>query len=291
MLLESPKEGCNMARHRHVVVGYLGLVTAVSTTLGGYVACGAQSYRVPIHGNDAQAPSRPNTGQSGMGASTVGLASGANLVGVHSPSGWGKSLPIRFKVTDEMPLPVVEQLRKAMKSWELAIGKPLFVYDGVEKQRGSNFSDLYEPLNDNQNGHYFDFNWALATGKPATVLATTIWENDARDAATIVKADIRYNAEFYLFGDAIKDYSEGKRTIVDMESLALHEVGHLLGLSHINEKEDRYSVMNPSLFIGEGMMTRRLSEGDITRIRSVYGVGDASLAASLEKADDFTGNN
>jgi hypothetical protein len=72
-----------------------------------------------------------------------------------------------------------------------------------------------------------------------------------------------------------------------MESLALHEVGHLLGLSHISEQDDKYSVMNPSLFIGEGMMTRRLSESDIDRIRSIYGVGDASLAANLEKANDF----
>jgi hypothetical protein len=44
--------------------------------------------------------------------------------------------------------------------------------------------------------------------------------------------------------------------------------------------------MNPSLFIGEGMITRKLSNGDITRIRSVYGVGDPTLAQKLEKADD-----
>lgn len=286
-----------MAKHRHVMVGYLGLVTMVSTTLGGYVACGAQSYRVPVHGSEGEAaPSRPNTGNSGMSstASATGessLAGGVNLVGVHSASGWAKNLPIRFKVTDEMPAPVVEQLRKAMKSWELAVGKTLFLHEGIEKKRGAEFKELYEPLNDGQNGHYFDFNWAQATGKPASVLATTIWENDPRDAASIVKGDIRYNAEYYIFGDALRDYSEGKRTIVDMESLSLHEVGHLLGLTHVSEKEDRYSVMNPSLFIGEGMMTRRLSQGDIERIRSVYGVGDASLAASLEKANDFPANN
>ncbi len=280
-----------MAKHRQVLMGYLSLVTVVSTTLGGYVACGAQSYRVPVHGTEAEKlPSRPNTGQSGMVAS-AGLSDGAALVGVHSASGWAKNLPIHFKVTDEMPAPVVEQLRKAMKTWELAVGKQLFMYDGVEKKRGAQFRELYEPLNDTQNGHYFDFNWAQATGKPASVLATTIWENDPANPQSIVKGDIRYNAEFYIFGDALRDFSEGKRTIVDMESLAIHEIGHLLGLAHVNEKDDRYSVMNPSLFIGEGMMTRRLSEGDIERIRKVYGVGDASLAAALERADDFPQSN
>jgi Matrixin len=278
-----------MAKHRHVVVGYLGVMTLVSTTLGGYVACGAQKYRVPVHGSDETAPDRPNTGQSGM-ASTAG-ASGVNLLGVHSAAGWSRNLPISFKVTNEMSKPVVDQLRKAMGVWEAAVGKQLFLYEGVEERQGGMFKDLYEPLNDVQNGHYFDFNWATATGKPSSVLATTIWENDPRDPARIVKGDIRYNAEFYIFGDALKDFSEGKRTIVDMESLALHEVGHLLGLAHISEKEDRYSVMNPSLFIGEGMMTRRLSEGDVERIRAVYGIGDASLAAALEKADDFPQNN
>ena len=160
-----------------------------------------------------------------------------------------------------------------------------------ENKKGSNFASLYEPLDDAQNGHYYDFNWNQATGKPASVLATTIWENDPSDSTAIVKGDIRYNAEFYIFGDALKEFSEGKRTIVDMESLALHEVGHLIGLSHIDENADRYSVMNPSLFIGEGMMTRRLSEADIARVRSIYGIGDASLAATIERADDFPQNN
>jgi hypothetical protein len=278
-----------MAKHRHVIVGYLGLMTMVSTTLGGYVACGAQQYRVPVHG-DEPAPSRPNTGQSGSisGAASPG---GVNLAGVHSAAGWSKNLPIVFKTSGEMQSEVVEQLRRAMKTWETAVGKPMFRYEGIEDTRGADFADLYQPLDDPLNSHYFDFNWGIATGKSASVLATTIWENDPSDAARIVKGDIRYNAEFYIFGDALKQYSEGKRTIVDMESLALHEVGHLLGLAHIAESDDRYSVMNPSLFIGEGMMTRRLSEGDVERIRAVYGVGDPSLAATLEKANDFPQNN
>jgi len=281
-----------MAKHRHVVLGYLGITTMVATTLGGYVACGAQKYRVPVHGTEAEkAPERANTGEGGVPSAVGAAASTVNLAGVHSAAGWTKNLPVRFRVSDEMPEAVSAQLRRAMHTWEVAAGKQMFVFDGVEQRKGSSFKDLYEPLNDNQNSHYFDFNWDKATGKPASVLATTIWENDPKDPASIVKGDIRYNAESYIFGDAIRDFSEGKRTIVDMESLALHEVGHLLGLAHVHEKEDRYSVMNPSLFIGEGMMTRRLSDGDIERIRKVYGVGDASLAAALERADDFPVNN
>ena len=275
-------------RQRHVLLGYVSVMTLVSTTLGGYVACGAQKYRVPVHGSETEVSgARPNTNTSG--ASPAGGST--SLFGVHSGKGWARSLPVKFRSSAELPEAVVKELRAAMSVWESAVGKTMFVYEGSEPRGGSSFKELYEPLNDQVNSHYFDFNWAKATGKSATVLATTIWENDPRDQASILKADIRYNAEYYIFGDALKEYSEGKRTIVDMQSLSLHEVGHLLGLTHITEKDDRYSVMNPSLFIGEGMMTRRLSAGDIERIRSVYGVGDATLANNLEKADDFPAQN
>lgn len=276
-----------------VILGYVSLMTMVSTTLGGYVACGAQKYRVPVHGEETGSrSSRPNTSTSGAPAAASETAAGAsNLFGVHSSKGWATHLPIKFKTSSELPATVVEQLREAIAIWEAAVGKKLFSYDGIENVKGADFKELYAPLNDSQNGHYFDFNWSKATAKSNSVLATTIWENDPKDSTSIVKADIRYNAEFYIFGDALKDYSEGKRTIVDMQSLSLHEVGHLIGLTHVLEKDDRYSVMNPSLFIGEGMMTRRLSEGDIERVRSVYGIGDTTLASKLEKADDFPSNS
>jgi len=64
--------------------------------------------------------------------------------------------------------------------------------------------------------------------------------------------------------------------VVDMESLALHELGHLLGLGHIPAAVDPYSIMNPSLLIGEGLANRRVSRGDIERIQKIYGcVGKA----------------
>lgn len=267
-------------KQRNLIMAYVAGTSAVSTLMGGFVACGAQSYRISVHGEASEKVDRPNTGASG-----ANLAAGS-LPGVHSTSGWKRSLPVRFLTSEEIDPGVVKQLQTAMKSWELAVGKPLFAYEGGEKRTGADFRQLYEPLNDSVNGNYFDNNWFKATGKPNSVLATTIWENSPRDSSAIVKADIRYNSEFYIFGNSLEQFSEGKRTIVDMESLALHELGHLLGLTHVNETEDRFSVMNPSLFIGEGMITRRLSKGDIVRIRSVYGVGDPTLAQSLETADE-----
>jgi len=271
-------------KQRNLVMAYVLATSSVSTLMGGFVACGAQSYRVSVHGESPEKVDRPHTGTSG-----ANLAAG-NLLGVHSASGWKRNLPIRFFTSDEIKSESIQQLQTAMKTWETAIGKPLFKYEGEEKKHGSAFRQLYEPLNDAINGNYFDNSWFKATGKSNSVIATTIWENDPKDTSSIVKADIRYNAEFYIFGNSLSEFSEGKRTIVDMESLALHELGHLLGLTHMNESEDRFSVMNPSLFIGEGMITRKLSKGDISRIRSVYGVGDPTLAQALETADESGGS-
>lgn len=271
-------------KQRNLVLLYIVASSSISAMLGGFVACGAQSYRISVHGETPENIDRPNTGTS-----SANLATGS-LAGVHSTSGWKRSLPIRFLTSTDIDPQVVNQLQSAMKSWELAVGKNLFKYEGDENRRGSDFRQLYEPLNDTVNGNYFDYNWFKGTGKSNSVIATTIWENNPQDTSSIVKADIRYNAEFYIFGNSLEEFSEGKRTIVDMESLALHELGHLLGLTHINETDDRFSVMNPSLFIGEGMTTRRLSRGDIDRIRTVYGVGDPNLAKTLETADDVSEN-
>ena len=127
------------------------------------------------------------------------------------------------------------------------------------------------------NGHYLDEDWGK-TGKPEVVLATTIWENEGGGLAAIRTADIRFNSAFYVFGDSLTlqyDDAVGKE-VVDMESLALHELGHLLGLSHIDEDVDMYSTMNPSLLIGTGLVSRGVSKGDIQRLQKIYGCqGDA----------------
>ena len=70
--------------------------------------------------------------------------------------------------------------------------------------------------------------------------------------------------------------SEADRQVVDMQSLAIHELGHLLGLAHVDEEIDPISVMNPSLFIGEGLTSRKLSRSDIVRIQTIYGCEGAA---------------
>ena len=114
-----------------------------------------------------------------------------------------------------------------------------------------------------------DKNWDK-TDKPNYVLGTAIWSNST-SYSEISSADLRFNSQHYVIGDSLIVESEGDRQVVDMQSLSVHELGHLLGLAHVSEDVDPISVMNPSLFIGEGLTSRKLSRGDIERIQTIYG--------------------
>jgi hypothetical protein len=256
---------------RNFGVRYGGLLGIVMTLFATFVACGSQLYRVTL------------TGDGGSRPAAIGMASNADSnqdpsspsFGLHAPGGWN-ALPVHFRTDYRMTAAQIQGLMKAMTTWELAAGRKLFAYDGPHDGiTGDSFRDLYSSLDDGINGHYLDDHWGK-TGKPDVVLATTIWDNDPADASKIVTADIRYNGEHYVFGDSLVLHSPDQREVVDIQTLATHELGHLLGLAHIRPEIDPDSIMVPALYIGEGMANRRLSAGDIDRIHKIYGCqGDA----------------
>ncbi len=254
-------------------------------TIGGlftnFVACGAQMYQVSLK-DDTQL--KEPDGREDPASPNFGL---------HAPNGW-RTLPIQFKVDHSLTPEQKTGLVKAMATWEMAIGKKLFVFEGVHSGvSGDSFPDLFSSLNDNVNGHYLDGHWDK-TEKPKDVLATTIWENTRGDDKSIATADIRFNSNYYMIGNAVTAVSEDDREIVDMQTLAMHELGHLLGLTHVKNHVDSKSVMSPSVFIGAGLTQRFLSKGDIERVQKIYGCEgtacdiDATLASinSLQRNQD-----
>jgi hypothetical protein len=243
-----------------------------------FIACGAELYQVSLEGDADQvnlrqpkAPDDPS-------------------FGIHARNGW-QELPIRIRTAADLSREQVQAIRNAMRTWEWALGRQagqIFLYEGIhEGMIGDRFRDLSSSLKDQINGQYFDANWSK-TGKNMQVLATTIWENALNSDEVIATADIRYNTQVYLFGDSFRLKSTPERQVVDLESLALHEIGHLLGLEHVDQKTDGFSIMNPNLYVGEGLATRTLSRGDIQRIQSIYScVGlacdiDALLRSTVE---------
>lgn len=240
---------------------YLLVAGAITGAFTNFIACGAQMYKASLTG-DHQEPSGAQAANSTDPASPE--------FGLHAPSGW-TSLPIVYKTDYTMTKVQITALQAAMHTWEVATGKTLFKYAGVHANvTGDSFPDLYSSLADQINGQYLDGHWAK-TGKKVEVLATTIWNNPNNEYQLIDAADIRYNQDNYFIADALLQSPIDKREIVDMQSLATHELGHFLGLAHIAENYDSTSIMNPSIMIGTGLATRSLSVGDIQRIQKIYG--------------------
>lgn len=272
---------------KSIGVKYLALVGSTVFFFNHMIACGAKNYKVSLE-DDMQGPAQGvvDSGEGSLIPSSVDIPEG-----VHAANGW-RSLPIEYQVGEQINDEQLAGVIKAMQTWETAVGRKLFKLTGKHASTtGDSFPDLFTSLTDTVNGHYLDSDWQK-TGKSTYVLATTIWDTDDLDDQFISTADIRYNFAEYVFGDSLTLAAQDQKEIVDMESLALHELGHLLGLGHMDEDNDPYSIMNPSLFIGEGLTSRRLSKGDIDRIQSIYGcLGDAcdrdKLIAILEIENTF----
>lgn len=249
------------------IIQYTGLILSTAFAFGNFVACGSKMYQVSMEGDTT----RRQLGDNGKPLSNdnKSLLSQEIYPGIHAPGGW-PSLPIPYQFSADLDEKQKDGLIKAMETWEVAVGKKLFAYSGKDPKKGDQFNDLFSSLNDAVNGHYQDFDWKK-TGKSEMVLATTIWDNVPGDEYSIKTADIRFNSENYIIGDSYLLSATADREVVDMESLALHELGHLLGLSHVDHEADSLSIMNPSLFIGEGLSNRKISKGDIERIQRIYG--------------------
>jgi hypothetical protein len=247
---------------------------ALAAIFSVFVACGASIYSVPLADDHVETD---NSDQFDLHSPHYGI---------HAREGWIK-LPIRYRLSNEISKADHAAITRAMNLWEsVTCGSGcLFEFAGYQKSEFfSRYGEVEESLADSTNDQYLEGNWGKTT-KKNFVVATTVYKKKAGDDQTIATSDIIYNKEHFLFGDALNLKSSDQRPIVDLESLALHELGHFLGLNHMPATVDSGSIMNPSLIIGEGAATRHVSVGDIERIQKIYGcsLDDCSPEILFEK--------
>ncbi|XP_028751812.1 metalloendoproteinase 1-MMP-like [Neltuma alba] len=92
------------------------------------------------------------------------------------------------------------------------------------------------------------------------------------------------NGRFHL--DAAETWAvdfdqEGSRVAVDLESVATHEIGHVLGLAHTSDKE---AVMYPSL--SPRTRKRELKMDDVLGIQALYGSNPNFTFSSLLESEN-----
>ena len=81
---------------------------------------------------------------------------------------------------------------------------------------------------------------------------------------------VYYSNGEYLINTNIffnEEFIDGSKGNYDLLSIALHELGHTLGLDHDNNDEPNISIMKYNLEPGE---KRQLTERDIMRVRALY---------------------
>lgn len=158
------------------------------------------------------------------------------------------------------PAGALAEVVEAFETWDAATGSELFVYLGESSARG--------PALDGQNS----VSWTGVVPRDIVAMAS-IWsapDSDGDGLDEIVEFDITFNT---LHRWAIDPDDEGpvklKREF-DVENVATHEVGHVVGLADVYETQYRQLTMYGYTSKGEtGKIS--LQVGDIAGAQYLYG--------------------
>ncbi len=165
---------------------------------------------------------------------------------------WQGNLPIKLYIHESVPSNMRLPIQRAIDTWEKTSGKKLFEIVATDKRGGKDLSNF----KDGTNTIYW-FN----KGE---------WKGDKDDQAKTVISWIGSQinqSNILINSDTMKFYSEMATGLnqVDLESVILHELGHVLGLKH-NDK--RPGIM--ATYLKENSERRNILTADMDSIRCVY---------------------
>lgn len=143
-------------------------------------------------------------------------------------SWYQEDLPVYFKIHKSVPMEWVVPIGNAAHTWNKIFGKTVIVLKawdfGPEISRNDGVNVIYAPKI-----------WPKENEDKLAI--TKMWWAGNR----LIETDIVFNVEFYDFS------SDGSS--FDIESLALHEFGHVLGLDHdTNTEKTMYKNLQSGIF-------------------------------------------
>lgn len=120
---------------------------------------------------------------------------------------------------------------------------------------------------DSTLGIYLLSNWPNDFSSSALAV-TQLWGIRSGSSIAITHFDIFYNDDLYDFYTNPADAGTVANTY-DMGTIALHELGHSLGLNHISYVPSNSSVMYP--YLGISTVKRTLRDCDLRALSDLYG--------------------
>lgn len=162
---------------------------------------------------------------------------------------WKSDSLVDIELHKSIPPEMIPAIESAIKVWEMAEGRPLF------RIANRNVDGPLSPRQDGKNIIYWMGTWEA---EKATEQARTsvYWVGDR-----IREADIRINKkDFSFYVD-----QPAKSTDIHLESLLVHELGHVLGLRH---KDDAPSVM--ATYLASHTLRDKLTESDQQNLKCEY---------------------
>jgi len=165
----------------------------------------------------------------------------------HQRISWKNNLPILLNIDKSIPKNAIPAINRAVNTW----------------------NDVFYDMG------YKDKAFKLTADKIENqIVWSSDWPNDQYDTqafthlewigSNILSSSIFINSVYYNFYFDSDIFNIG--TSLDLESLMVHELGHVLGLNHNNED---FSVMYFSL--GSGEIRRSLLDEDIESVICEYG--------------------
>ncbi len=167
---------------------------------------------------------------------------------------WGSETPVVLYIDSSVPSQYFASIQAAAVTWNKSVGREVLKIGGWT-------SSGPQSAPSGKNTIFFQKDW---DGPSTEQARTTIYWSGSR----ISEAHVKINRRDF-------DFFSGSQPIVgklDMESLILHEFGHVLGLKHSTETQ---SVMVPTLSGATAAnpkvaMRRGLSDFDIKSISCEY---------------------
>jgi hypothetical protein len=162
---------------------------------------------------------------------------------------WKGSLPIVLHVHQSFPQEYLPALYESIQIWENSVGRRLFEVGSIGRP------DVMEPRQDRVSMIYWMNTWE-ADKANEQARTSVYWVGD-----TIQESDLRINARNFDFYTT----NPVKPNQVQLTSLIVHELGHVLGLKHNDEEP---SVM--ATYLAVQTTRKSLSDKDINSIHCEY---------------------